>query len=649
MALSTISASRERHNEEPLLSAAAHPNRFVLYPIQHDDLWRMYKKAESAFWTAEEVDLTKDVDDWNHRLSDDERYFIQRVLAFFAASDGIVNENLASRFYREVMPPEAKAFYGFQISMEQIHCVAGDTLILTDQGQMRIADLVDRSVAVWNGNEFSVVRVRYTGDAPLYAVHLSNGVELSCTPNHKWYVRDDKDRRIVVYSQDLRPGDVIDPFRLPVIDVQDPEPMFDPYLHGFACGRTRAPFEDLLIVRDPQERRVLAYRGFRGTILPTADAMVIELATALSHPPHTFVPVNHSIHTRLRWLEGLADGDRDHHGRKTLVFHHPCEAFLSDVQALLQTLGVQASFKRDRSSVHVCRSGVRDLARMGFQPQIVALEMEEDDAIYGPMPIHVESVQLLSDGAFYPTFCFEEPRRHSGVFNGVLTGQSEMYSLMIDTFVKDSAEKKDLFEGIDTIPSVRRKADWALRWIEDREAPFAMRLLAFAIVEGIFFSGAFCGIFWLKERGLMPGLTTSNEFISRDEGLHTEFAVMLFTKHLVHKLPQSAVHEVVREAVDIEVEFITESLPCRLIGMNADLMTEYIRFVADRLLTQLGYDKLFGARNPFPFMARIALDHKTNFFEGRESNYAKANVDVGRPEDGGVGSDKFRFITDAAF
>lgn len=298
-------------------------NRFVLYPVKYDKIWKMYKTAVSSFWTTEEIDFSKDINDWSQKLNDNERFFISNILAFFAGSDGIVNENLSARFLNEVMIPEAKAFYGFQIAIEFIH--------------------------------------------------------------------------------------------------------------------------------------------------------------------------------------------------------------------------------------------------------------------------------------------------------------SETYSLMIDTFIKDNVEKDRLFNAIQTIPCIQRKAEWALRWIENKEAAFSMRLIAFAIVEGIFFSGAFCSIFWLKERGLMPGLCMSNEFISRDEGLHTEFAILLYS--MIHdRLSQEMVFDVVKDAVDIEIEFITDSIPCALLGMNAELMQEYIRFVADRLLTQLGYDKLYNAKNPFPFMDRINLEHKTNFFENRESNYSKAKV-----------------------
>lgn len=307
--------------EEEILTETK--NRFVLYPIKYDKIWKMFKTAESSFWTAEEIDLTKDIHDWELKLNDNERFFIKNILAFFAASDGIVNENLAGRFYNDVMIPEAKAFYGFQIAMELIH--------------------------------------------------------------------------------------------------------------------------------------------------------------------------------------------------------------------------------------------------------------------------------------------------------------SETYSLMIDTYIKDSREKDTLFNAIQTIPCIKKKADWALKWISSKDAPFSMRLIAFAIVEGIFFSGAFCSIFWLKERGLMPGLCTSNEFISRDEGLHTEFAILLYSM-IKNRLSEDMVSSIIKEAVDIEIEFITQSIPCNLLGMNAELMSDYIKFVADRLSTQLGYDKIYLVKNPFPFMDRINLDHKTNFFENRESNYSKAKV-----------------------
>ena len=203
---------------------------------------------------------------------------------------------------------------------------------------------------------------------------------------------------------------------------------------------------------------------------------------------------------------------------------------------------------------------------------------------------------------------------------------SETYSLLIDTYIQNNFEKNDLFNALNKYDCIKKKGDWALKWIEDKESNFATRLVAFACVEGIFFSGAFCSIFWLKKRGLMPGLTFSNELISRDEALHTEFAVLLYSK-LLYKLSEKQLHSIIKEAVEIEQEFICSALPCRLLGMNSNLMKQYIEFVADRLSLQLGYSKIFNSKNPFDFMEMISLESKTNFFEKRVSEYALANTE----------------------
>ena len=305
---------------EPILQE--NKNRFVIFPIKHQDIWEFYKSMEASFWTAEEIDLSQDLNDWNNKLSEDEKYFVKHILAFFAASDGIVNENLAENFVNEVQYAEAKFFYGFQIMMENIH--------------------------------------------------------------------------------------------------------------------------------------------------------------------------------------------------------------------------------------------------------------------------------------------------------------SETYSLLIDTYVKDEAEKTQLFTAIDVFPDIKKKADWALKWIESDS--FAERLIAFAAVEGIFFSGSFCSIFWLKKRGLMPGLTFSNELISRDEGVHCDFAVHLHNHHLVNKVPKARIREIIVNALDIEREFITESIPVSLIGMNATLMTQYLEFVTDRLLVELGCDREYNTPNPFDFMDMISLQGKTNFFEKKVAEYQKSGV-----------------------
>jgi ribonucleoside-diphosphate reductase subunit M2 len=207
---------------------------------------------------------------------------------------------------------------------------------------------------------------------------------------------------------------------------------------------------------------------------------------------------------------------------------------------------------------------------------------------------------------------------------------SECYSLLIETYIKEKEEKSKLFNAIANYPCIKKKSDWAQKWIHDNRSSFATRLVAFACVEGIFFSGAFCSIYWLKKRGLMPGLTFSNELISRDEALHCEFAILLYSK-LNKKIEKSRIYEIIKEAVEIETEFICEALPCKLIGMNSDLMTQYIKFVADRLVVQLGYKKIYNVSNPFDFMELISMESKTNFFEKRNDSYAltnKSNTDI---------------------
>lgn len=204
---------------------------------------------------------------------------------------------------------------------------------------------------------------------------------------------------------------------------------------------------------------------------------------------------------------------------------------------------------------------------------------------------------------------------------------NEMYSLLIDTYIEDKQEKEKLFNAIETIPCIKLKANWAQKWIESIDQNFATRLIAFAVVEGIFFSASFCAIYWLKERGLMPGLYTSNELIARDEAMHVQFAVSLY-EEIVNKIPKNTVHNIIKEAVEIEKQFITESIPCSMIGMNSSLMVQYIKFCADRLSMQLGYGKIYNTSNPFDFMERISLEGKDNFFEKRVTSYAKAGVGV---------------------
>lgn len=596
--IDTMSSSKHFDLDEEILTESA--NRFVLFPIRYKNIWEMYKKAEAAFWVAEEIDLSKDWSDWE-RLTDNERHFIKHVLAFFAGSDGIVNENLGARFMNEVKPQEAKSFYGFQIAMENIHCVAGSTQVYTRGGYFPIEKLAGETVQVWNGKEWSETTVYKTAsDAELYRVSLSNGMTLDCTSEHKWIMGADCDR---VPTKDLRIGMALSQFDYPDYHaLADPDIWSNPHEHGFmALDNNNKYMPTMFSCRDQYD-----------------------------------VPINYSIATKTHWLSGMlkhAIINRDN-ATELLCIHHTNETFVRHLQLLFTTLGIHTTkyYAPSHKTWCVALDRYNTYKLMQFNHVIIP-GLFSDDPLFSEMDSHAPQppASLITISHIAPltelgdTFCFDEPLRHMGVFNGILTGQSETYSILIDTYIRDSQEKYRLLNAINTIPCIRKKADWALRWIDDQSSCFAKRLVAFACVEGIFFSGAFCAIFWLKERGVMPGLCLSNEFISRDEALHTEFAVLLYSM-LKNKLSQDTIHTIVKEAVEIEDEFINESIPCRLLGMNSDLMSQYIKYVADRLIVQLGYDKIYNVTNPFHFMDRINLEHKANFFEDRNSQYSKANI-----------------------
>lgn len=274
---------------------------------------------------------------------------------------------------------------------------------------------------------------------------------------------------------------------------------------------------------------------------------------------------------------------------------------------------------------------------INFNQDIVDLNQLSENEKYFIM--HVLAFFAASDGIVSENlserFSKDVPKPEVRAFyafqNAMEFIHSETYSLMIDTYVKDQKTKDQLFNAVKNFPAIKEKADWAMRWIEDKTAPFSQRLIAFAIVEGIFFSASFCAIFWMRERGLLPGLSFANQLISRDEGQHTEFACLLYSK-IKNRLPASIVTHMVEEAVAIEMKFITESIPCAMIGMNADLMKIYIKFVADRLLLMLGYEKIYHVENPFAFMEFASLEGKTNFFEKRVAEYSKAAVGTGVPD-----------------
>jgi len=565
---------------EPLLTPDE--NRYVMFPIKYDDIWKMYKKSVDSFWVPQEVDLSKDLNDWN-KLSKDEQHFIKMVLAFFAASDGLVLENLASRFMNDVQVSEARAFYGFQIAMENVHCVVGSTQILTDTGYYSIKELENQYVNVWNGEEFSNVQVLYTGDQAIYNILLSNGMELDCSPGHKWPIKDDDGSR-EVETTNLKNGDILEFYSLPFIENNDKNDYKRPYLQGFYCG---------------------------GNIEPNIE-----------------IPYNYSLDVRIKWIEGFIDStsvsiEQDKNNKSLVI---PCVNYelVQNLQLLFTTLGIKTSIiTNNMIMLHLSAAAINKLLEFGLEPKNLKLVYSFDDE--PELPIQVVNIERISDNE--TTYCFNEPKKHRGVFNGILTCQSEMYSILIDTYISDSTEKDRLFNAIENVPCVAKKADWAKKWIMDKRSSFATRLLAFAVVEGIFFSSSFSAIYWIKKRGFMPGLTFSNELISRDEALHTEFAILLYSK-LQKKLPKKRVYEIIKDAVDIEKEFIIEAIPCRLIGMNSTLMSQYIEFIADRLCLQLGYDKIYNSQNPFDFMELISIETKVNFFERTNSEYALANKSV---------------------
>jgi ribonucleotide reductase beta subunit family protein with ferritin-like domain len=633
--------------------------RYVMFPIQDDSIWKMYKKQVDCFWRAEEIDFSKDLNDWKI-FSLEEQYFISMVLAFFAASDGIVTENLAIKFMGDVQLAEARAFYGFQIAMENIHCVTGTTKILTDNGYFNIKDLVEKKVNIWNGTEFTEVEVKYTGNQPIYKVELSNGMELDCTSGHKWLIRRGNQSHSETYkmeykmekieTQSLTIGDVLEKYDLPVVNIKDPDEFMNPYIHGFFCGDGSYSNNYPIIYLYHKKKELLPFFKYNSKSI-SGDAIKINITEYINKPKYE-VPINYSIETKLRWLEGYVDADgcvkhnktRDSTSIQIVSINYH---FLKDVQFLLTTLGVHSNIKLMRETtekllpkndgtgeyaLYNCKTCfvlyingkyVSQLMNLGFQPKrLVLIKCERLLNSNKPALIRIKNIIKISDDE--ETFCFNEPKLHTGIFNGILTGQSETYSLMIDTFIKDDEQKDKLFNAVSNFPCITKKADWAKRWINDNRSSFAARLVAFACVEGIFFSSSFASIYWIKKRGLMPGLTFSNELISRDEALHCEFAVLLYSK-LQKKLNKKRIYEIIQDAVTIEKEFITEAIPCKLIGMNSKLMCQYIEFVADRLCLQLGYDKIYNSTNPFDFMELISIETKVNFFERTNSEYSLAN------------------------
>lgn len=583
-------------------------NRFVLFPIDPNylDIWELYKDSLTTFWTADEIDFTADIPDWENRLNNNEKFFVENVLAFFAASDGIVNENLAVNFYNEVQVPEVRQLYATQIQIEAIHseCVTGDTMLLTDSGYVKIGEHVGETINIWNGYEYSEVLIEYKGEREIYTVELSNGMTLECTKEHKWHLDNSEIKNTI----DLVKGDtLVTGWKYPVVDVEASKfglGFYNPYYRGNYSGNWYINKKNSVIYNTVIE-------WFKGTAFT--------------------VPINYSTDIKLRWLEGLVDSNAcfifcSSWFNTYLKFIHHSKSFLRNVQLMLTTMNIVSTldetvqFNNDPKyfTLVINQYNILALQSLGFCPTKEILITNQTDFKTGN---NITVKDIKEHGLSQKTYCFHEPKNATGIFNGIITGQC--YSLMIDTYVKNKDKKDKLFKALETNPIVSKKAQWALKWISN--GSFAERLLAFGAVEGIFFSGSFCAIFWLKSRGLMPALSMANEFISRDEALHCRTCVKLYAK-LKYKLTQERVHSIFKEAYEIEEEFITKSLPVNLIGMNANKMKQYIQFVTDYWLHELGYETLFNVRNPFPFMTMISLENKTNFFEKRVSEYSRAGI-----------------------
>lgn len=588
-------------SSEPILQETS--DRFTLFPIKHLDIWELYKKALSSFWTAEEIDFTQDINDWENKLNERERFFIKNVLAFFASSDGIVNENLAINFYNEVQVPEIRNLYASQIQIEAIHseCVTGDTIILTERGYLPIGELKGQSIEVWNGHRWSEVLIEITGIKEIYDVYLSDGSILKCSGNHSWFLDNGNKKK----TKDLVSYDCIDTnWSYPAFEFYN-EDFKNPKKHGQICGNNGI-----------------------GIISGIYDFICFNLIYLFNKPKY-YVPINYSRKIKLDWLSGVFDSKniiiriRDPTDYNLEFYSNNLE-FLQKMKFLFQTLRIKVNIVFSTQKhlpakyfIIIDNHGLSDLKKLGLQHEKLTNIKDQINWEIDDDSLYIEYVKKT--GYKEETFCFHEPYNASGIFNGIYTGQC--YSLMIDTYIKNKQEKELLFKSIETNPIVAKKANWALKWINDT-SPFAERLLAFCAVEGIFFSGSFCAIYWLKSRNLMPALTLSNQFISRDESLHCETCIVIYSK-LVNKLSEKRVHEIFKEAYEIEQEFITESLPVSLIGMNAESMKTYIKFVTDYWLSKLGYSKLFNVKNPFGFMEYISLENKTNFFEKRVSEYSK--------------------------
>ena len=660
---SIIDKIKDKVNEdEPILNE--NTRKFTAFPIQYQNIWQKYKEQMACFWKPEEIDFSNDYNDFM-TLNDNEKYFVEMILAFFAASGGIVNFNLSERFMKDVKNTEIIFAYQFQAMMENVHCVSGGTKILTELGYIKIVDELEKEIPVWNGKEFSKTVIKYTGDSQLYRVELSNGMYLDCTPEHKWFMRTgnpahpERCKKSIIFTKDLKIDDVIHYYDLPVVDMDDINEFINPYIHGFWCGDGTYCNGYPRISLYGEKKKLLEQFNPNSYSVNEKEDKIQFYITKKINKEKFFVPINYSKETKLRWLEGVCDSDgcinyNKNETATSIQISNNERDFLKNIQLMLTTLGIhtnislgnpagQSSFpdhkggtilceRQDNYVLYITISNVKRLYDIGFRPKRLKLVCSEDIVERAKL-IKIKNITLLE--GIHKTYCFNEPREHAGIFNGILTGQSETYSLMLDNIVKDPSRREFLFNAIKNVESVKMMADWAFKWIDSSKS-FAHRVVAFAIVEAVFFSGAFAAIFWIKKfknknrdnsKGapFMAGLITSNKFISRDEGLHSLFACEVYSL-LKNKLSTSEINEIMRDGVAVAKKFMTDALPVKLISMSDVSMCDYIECIADRLLVLLGYKKIYHKKNPFKWMETISLPDKTNFFETRPHEYQDSHI-----------------------
>lgn len=623
--------------------------RFSIFPIIHQDLWEKYKTVEAQFWRADDGNYD---DDKFEELHESQKKYLKMLLCFFAVSDSVVADNLALNFLQEEqVPDEAKFFYGYQLANENIHCVTKETKILTKNGYFEIGDLVDTETEVWNGIEFSTVIIKNTGVQKIYKVRLSDGTIIRCTDGHKWFLRvgnqkhPETCKKVLQETKNLKVNDVIYNFDLPIIDSNDPDFFQNPYIHGFFCGDGTYTNNYPSITLYGEKKKL--YKYINVNEIDNENKYKFYLTNKINKTKY-YVPLNYSLKTKLDWLSGLFDADAcvKLNSKKTatsIQYVSINKEFIDQVKLLLTTLGVKTNLKKinkknksylpdgkggykyydtkDAYCLYITTVDVKKLIDLGLNTK--RLKLVSDSSIVEKRKL-IKVVSIEDENILEPTFCFNEPKEHAGVFNGILTGQSETYSRLIDAYIKDDVEKEKAFNATTEMPTVAKKMNWAYQWITN--GTFEEKIVAFACVEGILFSSTFAGIFGFKDmKKHLPGLYWANTEISRDEASHYDFATYYYMNYVENKLTNDRLLELVLSAYNVEKQFIEDCFIYNPIGFSKDKMIQYIQYVTDTILIRFGLEEYFNVNQPFKYMEQIAIPRRANFFEGRVAEYSSVS------------------------